>query len=157
MPDLLVKLYELDRYREACAAPAGVTVRRGMAHEKSQAVRWVGTHFGAQWADETSVCFARQPVTCFLAVCRGYLEGFACHDATLRGFFGPIGVAAEARRRGVGRALAWAALDGLRAAGYGYAIIGSAGELDFYVRCCGAIEIPGSVPGVYAPKLSDAT
>ena len=38
----------------------------------------------------------------------------------------------------------------LRDEGYGYAIIGSAGPVDFYNKCVGATVIEGSVPGIYA-------
>ena len=41
-------------------------------------------------------------------------------------------------------------MEALRDEGYGYAIIGSAGPVDFYNKCVGATVIEGSVPGIYA-------
>ena len=83
----------------------------------------------------------------------GQVIGFACFDATCRGFFGPIGVADEARRRGVGRALLLATLHAMSAAGYAYAIIGGAGEPLFFAKTVGAVEIPDSTPGIYRDRL----
>jgi hypothetical protein len=37
--------------------------------------------------------------------------------------------------------------------GYAYAIIGGAGPVDFYQKTVGAIEIEGSVPGIYRDRL----
>jgi GNAT superfamily N-acetyltransferase len=155
MADLLVKLYELDRYRESCRVPAGIAVRTAMPYEASRVARWVTRRFGEKWADEVRGCFARQPVSCVLALAEASLLGFACHDATLRGFFGPVGVDPGARGRGVGRALTWAALDGLRARGYGYAIIGAAGDIGFYVKGFGALPIPDSSPGPYVKAIDE--
>ena len=39
------------------------------------------------------------------------------------------------------------------AQGYGYAIIGDAGPMDFYNKTVGAVAIPGSYPGVYRGML----
>ena len=37
----------------------------------------------------------------------------------------------------------------LREEGYGYAIIGGAGPVDYYKKVCGAEIIEGSIPGIY--------
>ena len=37
----------------------------------------------------------------------------------------------------------------MRDEGYGYAIIGSAGPVDYYRKVCGAEVIEDSVPGIY--------
>jgi ribosomal protein S18 acetylase RimI-like enzyme len=153
--DLLVKLYELDRYRERARVPEGVVVRNAMPYEASRVARWVAKRFGEKWSDEARACFSRQPVSCVLALSGNRLLGFACHDATLRGFFGPVGVDVAARGRGIGRALAWAAFDGLRARGYGYAIVGAASEVRFYVEGFGALPIPDSTPGPYVAALDE--
>ena len=75
--------------------------------------------------------------------------GFACYDATVKGFFGPTGVAKAERGKGIGVALLLATLHGMKDEGYGYGVIGGAGPVDFYKKCCGAIPIEGSSPGVY--------
>ena len=121
--------------------------------KKRAVVDWVNQEFGAEWASECDVAFAKQPVSCIIAVQDGKLLGFACYDVTCKGFFGPTGVTAEARGQGVGRALLLAALHGLAEMGYAYAIIGGAGPVDFYQKTVGAIEIEGSVPGIYRDRL----
>jgi predicted N-acetyltransferase YhbS len=157
MADLLVRLYDLDRYRERCRCPEGFSLRTARAFEASAVTGFVRRHFGVRWADEAGVCFAHQPIGCVVAVRDARLAGFACFDATLRGFFGPVGVLPSVRRQGLGRALAWAALDGLRGAGYGYAIVGGAGEAGgFYERWVGALRIPESDPGIYGDRLAEA-
>jgi predicted N-acetyltransferase YhbS len=155
MPDMLVKLYELDRYLAAYPPVNGVEVRAAMAYEKSQVLAWITREFNARWADEAAAGFARQPVSCLIAVRDGKVVGFACYEATLRGFAGPIGVAADARSAGLGARLTLAALQGLKHLGYAYAIIGGVGPEEFYTRICGATVIPGSSPGIYAGMLEE--
>jgi GNAT superfamily N-acetyltransferase len=151
MADLLVKLYELPAAEPVGAA--GVTVRRAMAYEKHVVVGWVRARFGEAWASECEVAFANQPISCQVATQQGEILGFACYDATARGLFGPIGVAENMRRRGIGRALLLHTLRAMSAMGYAYAIVGGAGDADFYARTVGATEIPGSTPGLYRDRL----
>ncbi|MDT8286229.1 MAG: GNAT family N-acetyltransferase, partial [Elusimicrobiales bacterium] len=75
--------------------------------------------------------------------------GFACYDSTLKGFFGPIGVDPGSHKKGLGKALLLRALEAMRDAGYGYAVIGWAGPADFFKKNAGAVAIEGSEPGVY--------
>lgn len=58
------------------------------------------------------------------------------------------------RGKGIGEALLIESLAAMRATGYAYAIIGGAGPTQFYARAVGAVEIPGSTPGIYAGMLS---
>ncbi|HZG57021.1 GNAT family N-acetyltransferase [Paenibacillus sp.] len=155
MPDMLVKLYELpDAPSEAAfAAQSGVTVRRALAPEKHVVAQWIGERFGKGWVSEAEVAFARTPVSCFIAVEGGRVVGFSCYDATMKGFFGPTGVDEKARGRGVGKILFLYAMHAMRAEGYGYAIIGGAGPTQFYAKAAGAVEIPGSQPGIYKGML----
>jgi GNAT superfamily N-acetyltransferase len=150
MPDLLAKLYTLPDAAAAAAraASAGVTVRRANAWERRVVVGFVERDFGA-WAAECEVAFGNVPARCFVALRDGVPVGFACHDVSRRNFFGPAGVAEDARGHGVGAALTLSALAAMREAGYAYAIIGGAGPEAFYARVCGATTIAGSTPGVY--------
>jgi GNAT superfamily N-acetyltransferase len=155
MPDMLVKLYELPPL-EPCLEPLrqqGVVIRPAMSYERALVMEWVRQHFSAGWAAECEASFNSQPVTCFLAVCEGQIRGFACYEATARGFFGPTGVDPDWRGQGLGRALLLAALHGQKAMGYGYSIIGGVGPAEFYTRACGATLIEGSSPGVYRDGL----
>jgi hypothetical protein len=113
----------------------------------------VRENFSDGWASETDVAFARQPVSCFIAVKADRVVGFACYDATCRNFFGPTGVAPEARQAGVGTGLLFACLEAMGAQGFGYAIIGGVGPADYYAKTVGAVLIEGSEPGVYRGLL----
>ena len=155
MPDLLVPLYKLPpaQPRLDDLRAAGVVIRRAYPFELSRARRFITTHFAEGWADETEAAFARLPITCWIAVHERKIIGFACTESTARGFFGPTGVDAAFRGRGVGAGLLLAALHGLRDAGYAYGIIGGAGPVDFYVKAVGAIPIPDSTPGIYVDMI----
>ncbi|MCA1553291.1 MAG: GNAT family N-acetyltransferase [Chloroflexi bacterium] len=157
MPDMLVKLYELPDANDDVPRlrALGVEVRRAIATEKHLVVQWVREQFNEHWASECEVTFAHEPVSCFIAVQKNRVLGFACYDASLRNFFGPTGVDPNERGRGVGRALLVAALQAMRAAGYGYAIIGGVGPAEFYAKCVGATLIPDSSPGIYKGMLRD--
>ena len=150
MHDMLVGLYALPGLDEAVAAcqARGVAIRRALSPEKHATIEWVRAHFRSS-AAEVETAFAQVPVACFIAVRDNAVLGFACHDVTCRNYFGPEGVAAEERGRGIGRALLLAALHALRAQGYAYAIIGGVGPAEFYAKTVGAITIPGSTPGIY--------
>jgi len=149
MPDLLVKLYALPLERGV----AGVDVRRALAPEKRAVVQWVGATFGGHWASECDVAFSGHPISCHVAIASEAVIGFACWDATARGFFGPEGVAEAWRGKGVGGALLLQCLHAMLAHGYGYAIIGGVGPRAFYERVVPVMEIPGSSPGIYDGML----
>lgn len=157
MTDLLVKLYDLpDPGRQLAALGArGVRIRPAMAYEKHGVVGWVGEHFGRSWASECDVAFGRQPISCHVATRDGRLLGFACFDATCRGFFGPVGVDAAVRAQGTGTGLLLAALHAMAGAGYAYAVVGAVEAPEFYVRAVGATPIPGSSPGIYRDRLRE--
>jgi predicted N-acetyltransferase YhbS len=73
----------------------------------------------------------------------------------MKGYFGPTGVAESARGIGLGKALLFKALEALRDDGYAYGVIGGVGPREFYEKACGAFEIPGSDPGIFADLLPD--
>ena len=149
MTDLLVKLYELPPERIV----AGIDIRRALAPEKHAVVAWIEATFGARWASEADVSFSGHPVRCHIASVGPDVLGFACWDATARGFFGPEGVAETSRRRGVGAALLLQCLHAMRAEGYAYAVIGGVGPKAFYEKIVPVMEIPGSSPGIYHGML----
>ncbi len=150
MTDLLVRLYALP---PVPAPPEGVEIRRAIAPEKARVLDWVTRDFGDAWASECDVAFAHVPVGVFFAVAQRELLGFACFDATARGFFGPTGVSEAERGRGIGTALLFATLLAMREVGYAYAVIGGVGPIAWYARTVGAIEIPDSTPGIYRGML----
>jgi len=153
--DMLVKLYDLKRDAELDAriAAQGITIRRILAPELNAVTAWIEPRFGAGWAAEATVATMRQPTTCFIAIQNDRLIGFACHEATARGFFGPTGVDTAARGKGVGHALLLTTLLDMYDQGYAYGVIGGAGPMEFYRRSVGAIPIEGSIPGIYRGML----
>ena len=156
MTDYLVRLYDLPHVEsEAKVAAAGIVVRRAIGPEMHVILDWIGEHFGRSWASEATVALTHLPTTCWVAVNDGQILGFACHDATTKGFFGPTGVLETARGHGIGEALLMATLKGMREAGYGYAVIGDPGPVAFYQKRLDATAIPKSKPGVYAGMLRD--
>jgi GNAT superfamily N-acetyltransferase len=151
MPDMLVKLYDLPAIPEP---PAGIVIRRAMPYERHEVVPWVRDVFGASWASEVESAFSHLPVRCYIATDAGRVVGFACHDATCKNFFGPTGVAEQARGQGIGRVLFLHCLHAMQADGYAYAIVGGAGPTGFYEKTVGAVAIDGSVPGIYRDRLA---
>lgn len=155
MGDMLVRLYELPELGPVLerVRKVGVVVRRAMAPEKGRVVEWVHAHFPT-WVSEVEVAFARVPVSCFVAVADCSVVGFACHDTICPNFFGPAGVHASERGKGIGTALLLATLHAQKAQGYAYAIIGCIGPAEFYAKAVGATLIERSHPGVYDGLLS---
>jgi GNAT superfamily N-acetyltransferase len=155
MPDLIAKLYDLpdERPGQKRLKKEGIHIRKAMARDKLQVVSWVKETFGTLWAGECDIAFARQPIACFIAVKDAHILGFACHDTSMKNFFGPTGVAQNARKKGIGTALLFACLHAMAETGYAYAVIGDAGTVDFYEKTINAHVIPGSTPGPYADRL----
>jgi len=143
------KLDELRQRAEGVAA----TIRVALPPEQHIIKDWVRRHFSEYWVSEVSAAMAHQPPGCLLAVANGELVGFACYDATARGFFGPTGVSEDQRGKGVGLALFHHTLAAMKAQGYAYAIIGSAGPVDFYVKAAGAMPIPADGEDIYQGLL----
>ena len=155
MPDMLVNLLELPPFEPWTIEmeQASVAIRRAQPFEISKVRLFVETNFSPAWADEISVGFASKPVSVYIAVSDGAILGFGAYECTRRAFFGPMGVAERAERRGIGKALLLACLWGLREAGYVYGIIGRAGPIEFYQKAVNAMVIPESDPGLYADFL----
>ncbi|MCP4673709.1 MAG: GNAT family N-acetyltransferase [Desulfobacula sp.] len=156
MSDMLVKLYDLPE-----AAPfikklkvQGIIIRTAMPHEKNDVVEWTKETFGSGWAGECDVAFSNHPVSCFIAVQKGKIIGFACYDSTCRNFFGPTGVIEIKQGLGIGKALFLSCLHTMAVNGYAYAIIGGVKSMDFYARTAGATIIEGSSPGIYRDPLA---
>jgi len=153
--DMLVKLYNLPNSQAAFERlnATGCMVRRALAPEKHKIIAWVRKTFSEAWASEAEVAFCRQPISCFVAIQKNKIVGFACHDVTCLNFFGPTGTEPAMRKSGIGTALLFACLENMKQQGFGYAIIGGVGPADFYAKTVGAVPIEGSSPGVYRGLL----
>lgn len=161
MADMLVKLYDVrpDHELTERLAARGITIVRVLAPDRRRVVRFVETSTAEHWPDESADSWASEceaalsnhPPSCFVAIRERSIVGFACFDATAKGYFGPTGVLREWQGMGVGTALLLASLLAMWEDGYGYAIVGWPAKqaMGFYERQVGAQLIEGSSPGIY--------
>ena len=144
MKDMLVKLYNLPKNcKELEELSKTISFRRPLAAEKSIVNNWVKNEFGDGWESEVDVSFSRKPITTF-----------ATYDAAYLNFLGPMGVKKSNRKKGLGKALLFLALNSMKEMGYAYAIIGGVGPAEFYEKTFDAKIIEGSDPGIYKGILS---
>lgn len=129
------------------------TIRVALPPELHIIQRWVRENFSEYWVGEATVAMSHQPPGCLIAVTDGELVGFACYDATARGFFGPTGVAESQRGKGIGLALLYHALGAMKAQGYAYAIVGGVGPVEFYANAVGAVPIAADKEDIYQGML----
>lgn len=157
MMDMLVRLYDLPGIEEELRklGKEGILIRRPGVYERHLVADWVGRNFSPKWVSEAKTAFSRQPVSCYIATREKKILGFACYDVTARGFLGPMGVAEESRKSGVGKVLLVSALNALLELGHAYGIIGGVGPAEFYARTVGAMPIEGSSPGIYVDILPE--
>ena len=157
MQDMLVNLLDLPNARPLTEqlAREGIVIRRALAPDRKLICDFVKETFGEPAVGEAEACFARQPVTLYVATDHDQLIGFACYEATAPDFFGPTAVLDRYQGRNVGKALLLYSLEAMRdQLGYVYAIIGGVGPASFYEKCVGATLIPGSTPGIYRDFLT---
>lgn len=152
--DLLVNLYsrrlpELGKRVENVDA----TIRVALPPELHIVQDWVRRNFSEYWVSELTVAMSHQPPGCLVAIVEGEVVGFACYDATARGFFGPTGVAESQRGKGIGAALLYHTLVAMKAQGYGYAVIGGVGPVKFYADAVGALPIEAGEGDIYQGLL----
>ena len=158
MTDMLVSLYDHPlQNRTATMAAQGIEVKRALATDKAGICDFVSRNFGNDapgWVNECDVSLSRLPTSCFIAVHDQNLVGFCCYDGVARGMLGPIGVSNDCRDKGVATELLCHCLEGMKADGYAYAIIGWVSSEEFFRKTCGAIAIPDSAPGIYSRLLA---
>ncbi|RYE88246.1 MAG: GNAT family N-acetyltransferase [Hyphomicrobiales bacterium] len=148
--DLLVNLYS--RRMTALAKrveSVEATIRVALPPELHIVQRWVRDNFSEYWVSELTVAMSHRPPGCLVAIVDDQLVGFACYDATARGFFGPTGVAESQRGKKIGLALLYHALAAMKAQGYAYAVIGGVGPVEFYAKAVGAVQIEADDGDVY--------
>lgn len=147
MSDLLVPLYNLSEVPEI----DGIWTGRPLPHQAPAVLKFILDNFGSGWEAEASVAFGSAPpkITVSVVEDSGEIVGFCCYNCTALGFLGPIGVSEEARGRGIGKAVVLRSFHAMKDAGYGYAVIGDAGPVEFFRKFCDARIIEGSTPGIY--------
>ncbi|MFU8793631.1 MAG: GNAT family N-acetyltransferase [Acholeplasmataceae bacterium] len=140
--DLLVDLYQLvfkDHNTD-------LNIKRALSPDSDAILAFIKTYFSEGWVSEAKASLYKTHPTCFIAVDQKKVVGFACYDATAKGFFGPMGVHSDYRKKGIGRVLVLKCMEAMRHDGYGYAIIGSveAHNFHFYQEACQATPIENS-------------
>lgn len=148
--DMLVKLYNVKKDPELVKKleSEGITLKRALPFDMHRILQYVKETFSDGWADECQRAILQN--TCHIAVREGKVIGFACCEATGKGFFGPTGVTEDERGKGIGKALLLESLCLMYELGYGYAIIGWADDATgFYEKTVDAMIIPDSHPGIY--------
>ena len=150
MPDMLVKLYDIAYNFNVELLARGITIKKACIIDKSKVLDFVRENFKneAGWVHECEYALLSDPPSCYVAVRQKEIIGFACCNATAKGFFGPMGVKEGCRKSGIGRELLLRALYSMQENGYAYAIIGwpAHGAIDFYKKNVNAIEIEDSPP-----------
>jgi len=146
--DFLVNLYDMGKKDMGSKLKDnGVVVCRALSPDKDKVINFMRENYSEGWYSESSNAFTNNPISAYIAVKDHEIVGVSCYDATAKGYFGPIGVKPGLKGAGIGQALLYATLDGMREAGYGYAIIGWMDHaLSFYEACLKGSIIPESEP-----------
>lgn len=162
MADMIVNLYTVKKDVELCNGleGAGIKIVRALAPDKVKILKFIEEHAESNWAEgsrdnwmsECDIAMNMSPPACFLAVKDHKIVGFACYNATAKGFFGPTGVLVEQQKKGIGKALLLEALVAMKEEGFGYAVIGWPADtaISFYEKVVGAEIIKNSEPSVYS-------
>ena len=150
MSDMLVKLYAIDYKFDTDLPSQKITIKKASIIDKDSILEFVRSNFesGRTWAHECEYALFNNPTTCYIAVQNKEIIGFSCYDSTAKGFFGPMGVKASHRKKGIGQELLLRSLFSMKESGYAYAIIGwsSTEAIKFYKDTVNAIEIEDSPP-----------
>lgn len=131
MPDLLVNLYQKDFINdsEIEIIDKEIKIKRLLSPNSDNLIDFIEQNkFSDLWSSEVKSAIYINNPTCFIATKNSEIIGFACYDATAKGYFGPTGVSQLHRKKNVGQLLYLHTLEAMKADGYGYAIIGGAGE-----------------------------
>ncbi len=141
--DMIVSLTHLPEIDPA----EGIRIKRAFVGDKEAILDFVKAHFRPNWVYEVEHSLLQEVSKCFIATKDGKVLGFACYDASAKGFFGPIGVEPEMRGQNIGGALLTRTLRAMSEYGYGYAIIGWVSDAEmFYRKTVGAEFIKGGNP-----------
>jgi ribosomal protein S18 acetylase RimI-like enzyme len=140
--DLIVDLYALDFKKQN----EHVTIKRVLSPDSDLVLSFIEKQFNKRWVSEAKSGLYKPQSTCFIATHNKEIVGFACYDATSKGYFGPMGVDEAFRGHSIGTSLLLSCLEAMYFDGYGYAIIGSVGKetWPFYFKSCGATPIEKS-------------
>lgn len=146
--DLLVNLYDLQcKHDPQKLKDNGIVIRRALSPDKGKILAFIKEYYEEGWMYESEHAFSNSPITCYIAIKDNEIVGFACYDATAKGYFGPLGIKPGQKGGGIGRSLMYESLMGMKEAGYGYAVIGWVDEaVGFYEKTIKYFQIPESDP-----------
>lgn len=151
--DMIVGLHNLPTIEIADT----IQIKRAFVGDKETILQFVEQNFQKSWVYEAEHALMSDVPKCFIATDHGKVIGFACYDASAKGFFGPIGIADDRRGENIGQALLVRTLHAMREYGYGYAVIGWVSDAEkFYRKTVGAEYIKGGSPenSVYSNMIS---
>jgi len=138
MNDLIVNLYDNnyleDNYLELTSSE--YKVKRLLSPNSDDLISFVKENFTNTWTSEVKSAVYKNNPTCFIVTHNNAIVGFACYDATAKGYFGPTGVKDNYRGKNIGQTLLLKTLRAMKDDGYGYAIIGSVAKTvqGFYAK-----------------------
>ena len=132
--DMLVNLYEIDENHSYNSKRYQIRIERILTPNIHQLEKFIKDNFDDNWTSEIkSACYKANP-SCFIAINDKHeIVGFAAYDATCKGFFGPLGVKKEYRKKSIATDLIYKTLLSMKDDGYAYAIIGGVSEEVAYV------------------------
>jgi mycothiol synthase len=124
---------------ERLHADEGIRFRRALEEDHAGLMTLLRTNWPT-WIPEVLAALRNRPVSLYVAVQGREVLAFGAYDANNRGtgWFGPMGTAPAARRRGLGHVLLFRCLADMAAQGLAYATIPWVDPVDFYRRCAGA-------------------
>lgn len=131
MPDLLINLYQKDYILDSGIKilDERIEIKRLLSPNSDQLIEFIqASNFSKLWISEVKASIYINNPKCFIATINHEIIGFACFDATAKGYFGPMGVSSGYRGKNIGQLLFLNSLEAMKADGYGYAIIGGAGK-----------------------------
>lgn len=120
-------------------------IRKVISKDRNGLVDFVERNFSKEWSQTIENAFFKSQPPIYIAMDdEENIIGFAAFDVykNKKCYFGPMGVSKSNRVQGVGHALLHHCLRDMNEIGYGYAIIGGAGPIEFYENACDAVVIP---------------
>ena len=90
--DLIVNLYLDHLNKEINLKNNDIKIKRVLSPHSDKVISFIESTFTKGWASEAKAALYHNNPTCFIAVKDNDIIGFACYDATAKGYFGPIGV-----------------------------------------------------------------
>lgn len=125
--------------KERVLQAQGVEIRRATVEDRTAVTRFLETHW-PPWRNEVIASLLNKPPSLHLALAGSEVLAFSAYDANNRGtgWFGPMGTAPAARRRGIGQLLLFRCLADMAAQGHRYATIPWVDPVGFYKQCAGA-------------------